>query len=103
MNVGASSSGAEQWLTPGQVAVLFDVNPKTITRWARAGKIGFTRTVGGHRRYRSSEIYVLLRASQFIGEDLAGADDGTAHLHPRSIPAEGANGRHGIRGIQPAE
>jgi excisionase family DNA binding protein len=43
-------------LTPGEVAVMFRVNPKTVTRWARAGKISVVRTLGGHRRFRASEI-----------------------------------------------
>ncbi len=43
-------------LTPGEVAVMFRVNPKTVTRWARAGKISAVRTLGGHRRFRASEI-----------------------------------------------
>jgi excisionase family DNA binding protein len=47
-------------LTPAQVAELFKVNPKTVTRWARAGKISAVRTLGGHRRYRAAEILALL-------------------------------------------
>ena len=43
-------------LTPGQVAELFNVNPKTVTRWARAGKLTAIRTLGGHRRFKASEI-----------------------------------------------
>jgi len=43
-------------LTPAEVAALFRVNPKTVTRWARAGKISAVRTLGGHRRFRESEI-----------------------------------------------
>ncbi len=43
-------------LTPSEVAVMFRVNPKTVTRWARAGKISAVRTLGGHRRFRASEI-----------------------------------------------
>ena len=43
-------------LTPGEVAVMFRVNPKTVTRWARAGRISAVRTLGGHRRVRASEI-----------------------------------------------
>jgi excisionase family DNA binding protein len=43
-------------LTPSEVAVMFRVNPKTVTRWARAGKISAIRTLGGHRRFRASEI-----------------------------------------------
>ncbi len=43
-------------LTPSEVAQLFRVNPKTVTRWARAGKLNAIRTLGGHRRFRASEI-----------------------------------------------
>jgi excisionase family DNA binding protein len=43
-------------LTPSEVAQLFRVNPKTVTRWARAGKLTAIRTLGGHRRFRASEI-----------------------------------------------
>ena len=46
----------EQLLTPSEVAALFRVNPKTVTRWARAGKITAIRTLGGHRRFKASEI-----------------------------------------------
>lgn len=50
----------ERLLTPGEVAALFHVDPKTVTRWARAGRIGSIRTPGGHRRFRESEIRALL-------------------------------------------
>src|ERR1700716_2603908 len=45
----------EALLTPSEVAALFRVNPKTVTRWARAGKLTAIRTLGGHRRFRGSE------------------------------------------------
>ncbi|TRZ87257.1 MAG: helix-turn-helix domain-containing protein [Streptomycetaceae bacterium] len=51
---------AEVLLTPGEVAALFRVDPKTVTRWAKAGKITSIRTLGGHRRYRESEVKELL-------------------------------------------
>lgn len=47
-------------LTPGEVAELFRVDPKTVTRWATAGRIGSIRTPGGHRRFRESEVHDLL-------------------------------------------
>jgi excisionase family DNA binding protein len=47
-------------LTPSEVAEMFRVNPKTVTRWARAGKISAVRTLGGHRRYRADEIHQFL-------------------------------------------
>jgi excisionase family DNA binding protein len=46
----------EALLTPSEVAALFRVNPKTVTRWARGGKLTAIRTLGGHRRFRVSEI-----------------------------------------------
>ncbi|MDE8649678.1 BldC family transcriptional regulator [Rhodococcus qingshengii] len=57
----------EQILTSGQVAVLFGVDPGTVVRWTQAGKISATRTVGGHRRYRSSEVLVLLQTLKNSG------------------------------------
>lgn len=50
-------------LTPAEVAALFRVDPKTVTRWANAGKLTAVRTLGGHRRYRRSEVEELLQAS----------------------------------------
>lgn len=50
----------ESLLTPSEVAAMFRVNPKTVTRWARSGKISAIRTLGGHRRFRESEIRKFL-------------------------------------------
>jgi excisionase family DNA binding protein len=50
----------ESLLTPAEVAALFRVDPKTVTRWAQAGKLNAIRTLGGHRRYRESEVRELL-------------------------------------------
>ena len=49
----------DRLLTPGEVAALFRVDPKTVTRWAAAGRIGSIRTPGGHRRFRESEVRAL--------------------------------------------
>ncbi|MDV6271870.1 MULTISPECIES: BldC family transcriptional regulator [Rhodococcus] len=51
----------DEWLTTKQVAALFHVDRTTVSRWAREGKVGTLRTLGGHRRYRRSEIEKLLR------------------------------------------
>jgi len=55
---------AEILLTPAEVAALFRVDPKTVTRWAQAGKLTSIRTLGGHRRYRESEVRELLKSTQ---------------------------------------
>ena len=47
---------AEVLLTPREVAELFGVDPKTVTRWAKAGKLTSIRTLGDHRRFRKSEV-----------------------------------------------
>jgi excisionase family DNA binding protein len=53
--------GDENLMTPAEVAALFRVDPKTVTRWADAGKLTAVRTLGGHRRYLRSEVESLLR------------------------------------------
>ena len=61
MTLGGQVDVSERLLTPGEVAALFRVDPKTVTRWAAAGRINSIRTPGGHRRFRESEIRELLR------------------------------------------
>ena len=51
---------ASALLTTGEVAVMFRVDPKTVTRWAQAGKLSAVRTLGGHRRFLESEVMELL-------------------------------------------
>jgi excisionase family DNA binding protein len=50
----------DELLTPAEVGRLFRVAPKTVTRWAKAGKLSSVRTLGGHHRYRANEIRRLL-------------------------------------------
>ena len=58
---------SEVLLTPSEVASLFSVDPKTVTRWAKAGKLTAIRTLGGHRRYRQTEVLGLLNIDQKKG------------------------------------
>ena len=55
----------ETLLTPAEVASIFRVDPKTVTRWAKSGKLTAIRTLGGHRRYRKSEVQSLLDSNTF--------------------------------------
>ncbi len=50
----------ERLLAPGEVAYVFGVTPKTVVRWSNAGRLPCTRTEGGHRRYRESDVRRLL-------------------------------------------
>lgn len=56
----ATLPAADPLLTPGEVATLFRVDPKTVGRWAQAGRLPCVRTPGGHRRYRTSDVKALL-------------------------------------------
>jgi excisionase family DNA binding protein len=78
----------ERLLTPGEVASLFRVDPKTVTRWAAAGRISSIRTPGGHRRFRESEVRALLR-----GESGATAPPAAAAPAPRQ-PFEAGEPAH---------
>jgi excisionase family DNA binding protein len=60
VNLRSSSSESEVLLTPSEVAAMFRVDPKTVTRWAKSGKLPSIKTLGGHRRYRESEVRKLL-------------------------------------------
>ena len=57
------SGEGEVLLTPAEVASIFRVDPKTVTRWAKTGKLTAVRTLGGHRRYRKSEVQSLLNSN----------------------------------------
>ena len=57
----ADRINSEILLTPAEVAAIFRVDPKTVTRWAKSGKLTAIRTLGGHRRYRQSEVQDLLK------------------------------------------
>ena len=50
-------------LYPAEVAAMFRVDVKTVTRWADDGRISIVRTPGGHRRYLKDEIIALLHGS----------------------------------------
>jgi excisionase family DNA binding protein len=51
----------EKLYTPAEVARMFRVDPRTVTRWAGAGKLASIRTPGGHRRFKAAEVDKLLR------------------------------------------
>ena len=54
---------AEEFLTPAETARRFRVDPKTVARWAKTGRISYVRTLGGHRRYPKSEVEAALKVS----------------------------------------
>jgi excisionase family DNA binding protein len=64
------SQNEDVLLTPAEVAKKFRVDPKTVTRWAKAGKLSSIRTLGGHRRYRAAEVERFLKENKQIDADL---------------------------------
>ncbi len=60
MTSGQAINETAPLLTPAEVAAAFRVDPKTVTRWARTGKLSCIRTLGGHRRYLATEVRAIL-------------------------------------------
>jgi len=54
----------EEWLSSGQAAQLITppITVTTLLRWERDGLIQATRTRGGHRRFKRTEIEALTAA-----------------------------------------
>jgi excisionase family DNA binding protein len=52
------------YLHTAEVADLLHVSPKTVSRWAKEGKLPFLKTLGGHRRYPAAEIRRLANELQ---------------------------------------
>ncbi len=73
-----TSLTSDTLLTPAEVAALFRVDPKTVSRWAEAGKITAIRTPGGHRRYHEAEVRRLLGVPPQRGEPDVPRRDGSA-------------------------
>jgi predicted site-specific integrase-resolvase len=53
----------ERMLRPREVAVLFKVDPKTVTRWAKTGRLSPITLPSGHRRYRATDVEALMSSS----------------------------------------
>ena len=49
------------YLKTAEVAEILHVSPKTVTRWAKDGKLPHSRTLGGHRRFPAEAIDRLAR------------------------------------------
>ena len=56
----AARRRAEASLSLGQVAQALRISTTTARRWADDGRLGATRTAGGHRRFAASEVRRLL-------------------------------------------
>jgi len=52
----SESQPKSEYLTPGEVARMLHVSPKTVNRWAHEGRIACIVTLGGHRRFQREEV-----------------------------------------------
>jgi excisionase family DNA binding protein len=50
---------ATPYLTTSQVAGILHVSPKTVSRWAKEGRLPHQKTLGGHRRYPERQVREL--------------------------------------------
>lgn len=57
------SQDTEKMLRPREVALLFKVDPKTVTRWAKTGRLTPVTLPSGHRRYRASDVEALMTST----------------------------------------
>jgi len=63
------ANDAEEYMRPAEAATMLHVSPQTISRWAKEGRIGYVLTLGGHRRFRASEVRRL--AGLAVARELA--------------------------------
>jgi excisionase family DNA binding protein len=56
---GNAATDTPSYLHTVEVADILHVSPKTVSRWAKEGKLPFLKTLGGHRRYPAAEIRQL--------------------------------------------
>jgi excisionase family DNA binding protein len=60
MTTTAPEAAPDRLLTPAEVGALLRVDPRTVSRWHRNGRINGILTPGGQRRFRESEVRALL-------------------------------------------
>jgi len=79
---------ADALLTPAEVARLFRVDPKTVARWEKDGRLASVRTLGGHRRYPKPQLDALLSTDADDSAILRALEDAhTAALDTGALPA----------------
>lgn len=57
----AEQSETRDYLRAAEAAAFLNVSPKTVSRWAKEGKVPHIVTLGGHRRFPRKEIEKIAR------------------------------------------
>ena len=63
---GKAAPDLPRHLHTAEVADILHVSPKTVSRWAKEGRLPFLKTLGGHRRYPEAEIRQLAGELQVL-------------------------------------
>ena len=63
---GKAAPDLPRYLHTAEVADILHVSPKTVSRWAKEGRLPFLKTLGGHRRYPEAEIRQLAGELQVL-------------------------------------
>ena len=67
------NGAGERLLRTSDVALLFQVSERTVSEWARRGRVPSVRTPGGHRRYPAAQIrQVFVDGRSDLARDGAG-------------------------------
>ncbi len=61
-----NGSKNDPYIRTAEAARILRVSPKTVSRWAKEGKIPHVMTLGGHRRFPSSAIEELARRLEIV-------------------------------------
>ena len=80
--MGDEPRGERDYLRAAEAAAYLNVSPKTVSRWAKEGKVPHIVTLGGHRRFPRNEIERLARqlsaGAHPDGDGEGGQDEGSA-------------------------
>jgi excisionase family DNA binding protein len=91
---GKAATTSPSYLHTAEVAELLHVSPKTVSRWAKEGKLPFLKTLGGHRRYPEAEIRDLQGPDPFSGEgDYPSASSAKSHRAKAAAARTASSGR----------
>lgn len=66
--LGPTGGDSGVYLRAAEAAALLHVSPKTVSRWAKEGKIPHFVTLGGHRRFPKDAIEAIAAGLEDIDE-----------------------------------
>jgi excisionase family DNA binding protein len=68
-NGHSSETDSDVYLRTAEAARILRVSGKTVSRWAKDGKIPHVITLGGHRRFPETAVRALAERLKFEGSD----------------------------------